>query len=149
MDRATATTSRQTARRFEYWEKSYAGLLGLGAAIDYALDCGIEALVERGSPSSPQYARDGLATIPGVARPRPGRAAAASSPSPATGIAAADLAAHIKAAGVNVSLSTPDYARRDFDATASTGLVRVSPHAYNTDRGDRPPAGDRRGGLTR
>ncbi len=31
------------------------------------------------------------------------------------GIPAAELAAHIKAAGVNVSLSTPDYSRRDFD----------------------------------
>ena len=29
---------QDTARRFEYWEKSYAALLGMGAAIDYALE---------------------------------------------------------------------------------------------------------------
>ena len=48
------------------------------------------------------------------------------------GIPAAVLAAQIKASGVNVSLSTPDYARRDFDTHGLDGLVRVSPHAYNT-----------------
>jgi cysteine desulfurase / selenocysteine lyase len=47
-------------------------------------------------------------------------------------IAAADLAAGIRARGVNVSLSTPDYARRDFAAHGLHGLVRVSPHVYNT-----------------
>ena len=48
------------------------------------------------------------------------------------GIPAAALAAHIKASGVNVSLSTPDYSRRDFETHGLDGLVRVSPHAYNT-----------------
>ena len=44
---------------------------------------------------------------------------------------APELAARIKAAGVNVSLSTPDYSRIDFDARGVSGLVRISPHAYN------------------
>ena len=48
-------------------------------------------------------------------------------------IPSGDLVARIKAAGVNVSHSTPDYARRDFDMRGIAGLVRVSPHAYNTD----------------
>jgi cysteine desulfurase/selenocysteine lyase len=47
-------------------------------------------------------------------------------------VPAAELAAHIKASGINVSLSTPDYSRHDFDALGIDGLVRVSPHAYNT-----------------
>ena len=38
---------QESARRFEYWEKSYATILGMGAAIDYALDCGIAALADR------------------------------------------------------------------------------------------------------
>jgi selenocysteine lyase/cysteine desulfurase len=38
----------------------------------------------------------------------------------------------IKAHGINVSLSTADYARVDFDAHGISSQVRVSPHAYNT-----------------
>ncbi len=45
---------------------------------------------------------------------------------------AAELAPAIKARGVNVSLSTPDYSRDAFDAAGISGLVRISPHAYNT-----------------
>ena len=33
---------------------------------------------------------------------------------------------------MNVSLSTPDYSRDAFDAAGVSGLVRISPHAYNT-----------------
>ncbi len=120
-----------TARRFEYWEKSYAALLGLGAAIDYARDCGIEALSLRIAELA-QYARDGLETIPGVHVHDRGRIRGGIVTLTRDGIPAAELAAHIKASGVNVSLSTPDYARRDFDRHGLDGLVRVSPHAYNT-----------------
>ena len=120
-----------SARRFEYWEKSYAALLGLGAAIDYALDCGIDAIAGRIGELA-EYARDGLADIPGVRVHDRGQQRSGIVTLTRDGIAAADLAAAVKAAGVNVSLSTPDYARRDFDAHGVAGLVRVSPHAYNT-----------------
>ena len=122
---------QQTARRFEYWEKSYAALLGMGAAIDYALDCGIEALSVRIAELA-QYARDGLAMIPGVQVHDRGLVRSGIVTLTKAGIPAEALAAHVKGSGVNVSLSTPDYARRDFDAHGLEGLVRVSPHAYNT-----------------
>lgn len=122
---------QESARRFEYWEKSYAALLGMGAAIDYALDCGIEALSER-IASLAQHARDGLETIPGVQVHDRGRIRSGIVTLTKAGMSAEALAAHIKAAGVNVSLSTPDYSRIDFDAHGLDGLVRVSPHAYNT-----------------
>ncbi len=38
---------RNDARRFECWERSCAGQLGLGTAIDYALDWGLEAIAKR------------------------------------------------------------------------------------------------------
>ena len=122
---------QESARRFEYWEKSYAALLGMGAAIDYALDCGIEALSER-IASLAQHARDGLETIPGVQVHDRGRIRSGIVTLTKAGTTAEALAAHIKATGVNVSLSTPDYSRIDFDAHGLDGLVRVSPHAYNT-----------------
>jgi selenocysteine lyase/cysteine desulfurase len=122
---------QESALRFEYWEKSYAALLGMGAAIDYALDCGIEELSLRIAELA-QYARDGLDMIPGVHVHDRGRHRSGIVTLTRDGMAPAELAAHIKATGVNVSLSTPDYSRRDFEAHGLDGLVRVSPHAYNT-----------------
>lgn len=123
---------QESARRFEYWEKSYAAILGMGAAIDYALACGLDALAERiGMLAS--RTRDGLVTIPGVTVHDRGPIRSGIVTLTREGIPASELARQIKAAGVNVSLSTPDYARHDFDGHGVAGLVRVSPHAYNTE----------------
>jgi cysteine desulfurase / selenocysteine lyase len=122
---------QETARRFEYWEKSYAALLGMGAAIDYALGWGLDALALRIAELA-QYVRDGLEGIPGVRVHDRGVTRSGIVTLTRDGIPAAALAAHIKASGVNVSLSTPDYSRRDFETHGLDGLVRVSPHAYNT-----------------
>lgn len=122
------------ARRFESWEKSYAALLGLGAAVDYALDCGIDALRTRISLLA-EYARTELANVAGVqVRDRGGSAAARSGIVTFTldDVPAADVVKQIRTHGINVSLSTPDYARVDFETHGLEGLVRVSPHAYNT-----------------
>lgn len=124
------------AKRFESWEKSYAAVLGLGAAVDYALKLGMDRIRERISYLA-EYTRSGLITIEGVDVLDRG-----SSPTQRSGIvtltregiAASGLVAQIKAAGVNVSLSTPDYSRVDFDGHGILGLVRVSPHVFNTER---------------
>ena len=39
--------ARADARRFESWERSVANQLGLGAAVDYALELGVDAIAER------------------------------------------------------------------------------------------------------
>jgi selenocysteine lyase/cysteine desulfurase len=121
----------ESARRFEYWEKSYAALLGLGAAVDYALECGIDPLRDWITRLA-EYVRSGLAEIPGVQVRDRGRVRSGIVTFTSDRLPAAALVAAIKADGVNVSLSTPDYARRDFEAHGVEGLVRVSPHAYNT-----------------
>jgi selenocysteine lyase/cysteine desulfurase len=120
------------ATRFESWEKSYAALLGLGAAVDYALDCGIDALAARIQQLA-AYARVSLAGVPGVTVRDRGAHPSGIVTITHSSIAAPDLAARIKAGGVNVSLSTPDYSRVDFDSHGVAGLVRISPHAYNTE----------------
>ena len=119
------------ATRFESWEKSYAALLGLGAAVDYALDCGINALATRIQQLA-GYARSSLAGVPWITVRDRGAYPSGIVTITHSAIAAPELAARIKSAGVNVSLSTPDYSRIDFDGHGVEGLVRISPHAYNT-----------------
>ena len=120
------------ARRFETWEMSYAGMLGLGAAVDYALDLGISALRERITMLA-ERTRTGLTDVPGVVVRDRGSVRSGivtftvESPGPAETLRA------LRERGINTSLSTPDYARRDFDAHGVTGLVRVSPHGYTTE----------------
>ena len=121
-------------RRYESWEKSYAAVLGMGAAIDYALSLEIPTLRHAISELA-EFARDSLAVIPGVVV-RDGGARAAERSGIVTitheRIPAAKLVPAIRARGVNVSLSTPDYSRDAFEAAGVEGLVRISPHAYNT-----------------
>lgn len=118
------------ARRFESWEKSYAALLGMGAAIDYALECGIDELRARIDVLA-QGLRARLSEIPGVRVRDRGATKTGivtiSAPDPAA------IVAGLRAEGINTSHSTPDYARHDFTQHGITGLVRISPHAYNTD----------------
>lgn len=120
------------ARRFESWEKSYAAVLGLGVAADYAVTCGIENLRDR-IVFLAERAREGLQAIPGVRVRDRGSVRSGIVTFTHDQVAAADLVPAIRARGINVSLSTPDYARTDFTEQGISGLVRVSPHAYNTE----------------
>ncbi|MFZ8926466.1 MAG: aminotransferase class V-fold PLP-dependent enzyme, partial [Candidatus Nanopelagicales bacterium] len=118
------------AARFESWEKPYAALLGMGAAIDYALDCGIAAIAERIGQLAGR-ARVGLDEIPGVVVRDRG-----STQSGIVTIRVDDpggMVADLRARGINTSLSTPDYSQIDFGRDGAQGLVRISPHAYNTE----------------
>jgi selenocysteine lyase/cysteine desulfurase len=56
---------RPDARRFETWENNYAARLGLGRAIDYALNIGLEEIEARCRVLSASL-RDGLRGIHGV-----------------------------------------------------------------------------------
>ncbi|MGH6929277.1 MAG: aminotransferase class V-fold PLP-dependent enzyme, partial [Dongiaceae bacterium] len=58
-------TVRDDARRFENWETNYAAKIGLGVALDYALDWGIDSIWERVQRLAGQL-RAGLSAIPGV-----------------------------------------------------------------------------------
>ncbi len=61
----TAFVIRPDARRFENWESHVAGRLGLGAAVDYALDLGLDAIWTRVARQA-ALLRSRLGDIPGV-----------------------------------------------------------------------------------
>ena len=63
--RDDAIEIRDDARRFETWEHSVANQLGLGAAVDYALAIGIDAIEERVTMLGDAL-RERLGTLPGV-----------------------------------------------------------------------------------
>src|SRR3954453_11447438 len=63
---------RPDARRFENWETYYAGKVGLGAAVDYALEIGIEAAWQRIQQLSSRL-RTGLSELTNVTLAERGR----------------------------------------------------------------------------
>jgi cysteine desulfurase/selenocysteine lyase len=120
------------AKRFESWEKSYAAMLGMGAAADYALALGLDVTQRRISWIA-DLVREQLAALPGVVVHDRGTVRTGIVTFSVDGQDAGDVVRRIKEHGVNVSHSTRDYAVRHFDALGVTGLVRVSPHVYTDD----------------
>jgi selenocysteine lyase/cysteine desulfurase len=123
---------RSGAQRYEYWERAYAAVLGLGVAVDYALDLGIDAIAERITTLATRT-RAALAEIGGITVRDRGLHRSGIVTFTSNALPADELVPLIKADGINVSLSTADYARVDFDAHGISSQVRVSPHAYNSE----------------
>lgn len=123
---------RADARRFENWETNYAGKIGLGVAIDYALGWGLEDIWARVS-SLAGILRAGLSHIPQVQLHDLGVQKC--------GIVTFTLgkrdpqAVRHKLAEqkVNVSVSLAEYSRLDMDTRGLTSVVRASVHYYNTE----------------
>ncbi|MBO9556616.1 aminotransferase class V-fold PLP-dependent enzyme [Cellulomonas sp.] len=120
------------ARRFETWERNVAGLLGLGAAADYALGWGTRAIearaVERG-----ERLRGMLAEVPGVTVRDKGVERCAIVTFTVDGVPAAEVRDALRAAGVNVSITRSTSSQLDLAARGLTEVVRASPHYYTSD----------------
>ena len=123
---------RDDARRFENWETNVAAKLGLGAAIDYALDWGLEPIWERVS-SLAERLREALGALPGVVVRDQGvvRCGIVSFT-----VEGADLTAiqdSLRAQHINVSVSPSEYTLIDMQARGLPAVVRASVHYYNTE----------------
>jgi cysteine desulfurase/selenocysteine lyase len=122
---------RTNAQRFEAWEKSYAALLGLGAAVDYSLALGMDAIRTRIGYLSYEL-RLLLAQISGVHVLDRGIEKSGIVTFNHERVEAAEIVAGLKNSGINVSLGTPEYSQVDYIAHQVSSLVRVSPHVFNT-----------------
>ncbi len=123
---------RDDARRFETWENNYAARLGLGAAIDYALDIGLGP-IERRCRMLADRLRHGLASIRGVTIRDLGRQPGAIVSFTLEGHEANAVVRSAAADGITIGASDPASTRIDAEIRALPPLVRASPHYYNTD----------------
>ncbi|GAB2823109.1 aminotransferase class V-fold PLP-dependent enzyme [Actinocorallia aurea] len=120
---------RPDARRFESWERSVAGQLGLGAAARYALDLGLDAIATRVQGLAARL-RAGLAELPGVTVHDRGARKSGIVTFGHAERPADDLARDLAARGVVTRVSEQTF-RYDGGAHPPA-RVRASVHYYNT-----------------
>jgi selenocysteine lyase/cysteine desulfurase len=123
---------RDDARRFESWERSVANQLGLGAAVDYALALGLDAISARVTELAARL-REQLGSVPGLTLRDLGTEQCGIVTFTVDGIDPHDLAARLRADAINISVSTIDFARFDFESRGLDAVARASVHYYNTD----------------
>jgi cysteine desulfurase / selenocysteine lyase len=123
---------RPDARRFENWETYYAGKIGLGVALDYAMQWGLEAIWERISRLAHEL-RQQLSTIPGVTVRDQGIAQCGIVSFTVAEREADEVQRLLSRMGINVSVSRFASTRLDMAARGLDDLVRASVHYYNTE----------------
>jgi selenocysteine lyase/cysteine desulfurase len=122
---------RDDARRFENWETYYAGKVGLGVAVDYALAVGVENGWERIQELA-LHLRSALAAIPGVTLLDRGAVLGATVTFTVTDVPATEVQRLLAAEHINVSLMDAASARLDFGERGLDEVVRSSVHYYNS-----------------
>ncbi|MGW3936743.1 aminotransferase class V-fold PLP-dependent enzyme [Streptomyces phaeochromogenes] len=125
-------TWRDGARRFETWEVSYANALGLSAAVEQALEIGMEGIGRRAVELG-TLLRDRLDALPGVTTYDLGRRRCAIVTAKVDGVSTADVAAALGGRGVNVTTTVAAHTQFDTEDRGVHPLVRLSPHYYNTE----------------
>jgi cysteine desulfurase / selenocysteine lyase len=123
---------RDDARRFESWEHSVANRLGLGAAVDYALALGVDTISARVHELASAL-RAQLADVPGLTLHDQGVEQCGIVTFTIDGVDVYELAARLRTEGINISVSTIDFARYDFEARGLEAVARASVHYYNTE----------------
>jgi selenocysteine lyase/cysteine desulfurase len=119
------------AKRFENWESNIAGRLGLGAAIGYALDLGMEAIRDRIYGLATRL-RDNLRAMPGVALHDKGAEQCGIVSFTMAGHDPREITAMLTARQINVSVSSRESTVLDMTARQLDFVVRASVHYYNT-----------------
>jgi selenocysteine lyase/cysteine desulfurase len=123
---------RGDARRFENWEFNYAAVLGLGAAVDYALSWGIDAIESRVVMLADRL-RAALTEIPNVTVTDIGAAKCGIVTFVKDGISAPQARAALHSQNINLSNSTIMSTRIDMERRGLSDILRASVHYYNTD----------------
>jgi selenocysteine lyase/cysteine desulfurase len=122
---------RADARRFENWEAYYAGKIGLGVAIDYALGWGLENIWRRVSNLADTL-RSRLQQLPRVQVHDLGIQKCGIVTFTIDGWPPEEICGDLAEQKMNVSVSTAASTRQDMEDRGLVSLVRASVHYYNT-----------------
>ena len=121
-----------TARRFEYWETPIALLLGSKAAVDYALEVGLDLAAARINQLA-ELTRELLAALPGVRVLDEGARLCGIVTAQGDHWETKALMEKLYAANINCRISPRTAAQIDFGRKGVEWAIRVSPHYYNTE----------------
>jgi cysteine desulfurase/selenocysteine lyase len=121
---------RPDARRFENWEKNWGGFLGLGLAVNYALDLGLPAIADRVGDLA-ENLRGELAELPGVTVRDIGRQRCGIVTFTAESRDASEIKTTLSTHAINVVTSGPASTLLDATARQLPEVVRASVHYYN------------------
>ena len=124
---------RGDARRFELWEVGVAAKLGLVAAIDYALDLGLDAIEARVVDLAGQI-RSRLGALHGVWVHDRGERRCGIVTFTIDGWDAADVSQALREQQINTSVTAVTGARWDLADRGLDRMVRASVHYYNTNQ---------------
>jgi selenocysteine lyase/cysteine desulfurase len=123
---------RPDARRFENWETNFAGKIGLGVAVDYALSQGIHAIAARVRALASDL-RDMLDAIPGVTVRDKGLERCGIVTFTAEAMPAEELKSALARRRINVSVSEASGTLLDMSERGLAAMVRASVHYYNSE----------------
>lgn len=123
---------RPDARRFENWEFNLAALVGLGEAVAYAREWGLEAIGARVDALA-EALRERLGEVAGVTVHDLGERRCAIVTFTHAEVDADEARRRLGEQGFNVSVSQAPATLLDFDHRQLPPLVRASVHYYNTD----------------
>ena len=127
-----AYTVRDDARRFENWERYFAGVIGLKVAADQANELGMEPIWARLRELADGL-RTRLSTVKGVTLTDLGKVKGAIV---TFAVAAQDhneLKAKLREQAINVTVSTQFSSRLDLKGRGLLNVMRASVHVYNTE----------------
>lgn len=117
------------ASRFEFWESDIAARLGLGAAVDYLLDLGVDevaaAVLQRA-----EFLRSELAVLPGVTVRDLGNRRSGITSFTVDGLDPRDIRTALAARNVTVTASLRRSTLLDMNARGLDAVVRASPHYF-------------------
>ena len=120
------------AKRFENWERYFAGVIGLKVAADQANELGMPAIWARLRQLADGL-RERLKTVPGVTLADLGVTKGAIVTFAVAGKEHVTLKQHLRDQGINVSVSTQFSSRLDLKGRGLKDVMRASVHIYNTD----------------
>ena len=123
---------RSDARRFENWEANYAGKVGLGVAIDYAMQWGIDDIWRRVKTLAYQL-RTQLSPLPGVIVRDHGVTQCGIVTFTIDDVMPKEIQRRLAEQNINVSVTVLNSTRLDLEARGLSSMVRASVHYYNSE----------------